>query len=85
MPGPAFRTGETVSLHPVEETDLPLVARLQDDPDVRRTMCWHRPQSGRQVNTSPSYCTVCFMRSTRGDGGPEYNCTLLSPNEPEDA
>jgi RimJ/RimL family protein N-acetyltransferase len=49
MPGPAFLTDERVSLHPIEESDLPFVAALRNDPDVRRTTYEHAPRNRRQV------------------------------------
>ena len=35
MPGPAFTTGDTVSLHPIEPGDHEFVQRGRNDPDVR--------------------------------------------------
>jgi len=35
MPGPAFATGDTVSLHPIEPEDHEFVQRGRNDPDVR--------------------------------------------------
>ncbi|WP_135820972.1 GNAT family N-acetyltransferase [Halostella litorea] len=35
MPGPAFATGDTVSLHPVEEEDYEFVQRGRNDPSTR--------------------------------------------------
>ncbi|WP_232703237.1 GNAT family N-acetyltransferase [Halobacterium wangiae] len=35
MPGPAFTTGDTVSLHPIEPEDHEFVQRGRNDPDVR--------------------------------------------------
>lgn len=34
MPGPAFLRGDTVDLHVVEESDLPFLQRLINDPEV---------------------------------------------------
>jgi len=39
MPGPIFRSGERVSLHPVEEDDLGAFARARNDPDLRVPLC----------------------------------------------
>jgi len=35
MPGPAFATGETVSLHPIEEEDYEFIQRGRNDPSTR--------------------------------------------------
>lgn len=35
MPGPAFTTGETVSLHPIEEEDYEFIQRGRNDPSTR--------------------------------------------------
>lgn len=35
MPGPVFRRGPDVTLRTVEEADLPFLAELRNDPDVR--------------------------------------------------
>jgi len=39
MPGPIFRSGERVSLHPVEEDDLDVFARARNDPALRVPLC----------------------------------------------
>lgn len=46
MPGPAFRRGEDVSLHTVEEDDLALLQRLRNDPAFRA-----RPAATTPENT----------------------------------
>lgn len=38
MAGPAFRRGESVALHTIEEEDLPFLKRLRNDPRVRHGM-----------------------------------------------
>ena len=49
IPGPAFLLGEPISLHPIEGSDLPFVAELRNDPEVRRTVYDHEPRNRRQV------------------------------------
>lgn len=45
MPGPVFRRGERVALHTLEREDLDLVARLRNDPELRRGPCPATPES----------------------------------------
>lgn len=45
MPGPVFRRGERVALHTLEREDLDLVARLRNDPELRRGLCPATPES----------------------------------------
>lgn len=45
MPGPEYRRGETVTLHPIEPDDAPFLATLLNDPDVRRGTGRAQPMS----------------------------------------
>jgi len=45
MPGPAFRRGERVALHTLEREDLDLIARLRNEPELRRGMTLVEPES----------------------------------------
>lgn len=45
MPGPVFRRGESVTLHPIEPEDAPYLVTLLNDPDVRRGTGRARPMS----------------------------------------
>lgn len=51
MPGPAFRVGEAVALHTIEREDLEFVARLRNDPEVRRGTTLTRPESDVELET----------------------------------
>lgn len=50
MPGPAFRSGPTVALCPVEEADLPFIAELRNDPDVRQGL-FATPENDETMET----------------------------------
>lgn len=45
MPGPVYRRGETVTLHPIEPADAPFLADVYNDPEVRRGTGRSRPMS----------------------------------------
>jgi RimJ/RimL family protein N-acetyltransferase len=45
MPGPAFRRGETVALHPITEDDLGFLQRNWNDPAVRSGMTTAFPET----------------------------------------
>lgn len=45
MPGPAFRRGEDVSLHTVEEDDLAILQRLRNDPAFRARTAATAPEN----------------------------------------
>lgn len=49
MPGPAFRRGESVALHTVEEEDLEFLRRLRNDPEIRLGMTFSRPENEREM------------------------------------
>jgi RimJ/RimL family protein N-acetyltransferase len=49
MPGPEFVRGETVSLHPIEEDDLPFVQRHKNDPAIRSGMTTATPQNAYEA------------------------------------
>jgi RimJ/RimL family protein N-acetyltransferase len=51
MPGPAFRVGETVALHTIERDDLPFLARLRNDPDIRRGTTMVYPEGDVELET----------------------------------
>lgn len=51
MPGPAFRAGETVGLHTLERADLDLVARLRNEPELRRGMTLALPESDVELES----------------------------------
>jgi RimJ/RimL family protein N-acetyltransferase len=48
MPGPVFLRGDDVTLHPVEEEDLPFLQRLVNHPDVRRDLGMTAPSNAAQ-------------------------------------
>lgn len=54
MPGPVFlhTDDDTVSLHTVEEADLPFLQRNWNDPDVRRLLRSPTPRNGKQAEKS---------------------------------
>lgn len=45
MPGPLFLDGERVTLHPVEEDDLPFLQSCVNHPRVRQNISAHRPKT----------------------------------------
>lgn len=49
MPGPAFRRGETVSLHTVEEDDLGFLQRLRNDPANRTRTLASAPENADEL------------------------------------
>ncbi|WP_255194817.1 GNAT family N-acetyltransferase [Halorarius litoreus] len=49
MPGPEFLRGDAVSLHPVEEDDLPFLQRHRNDPAIRSGMTTATPQNGYEA------------------------------------
>lgn len=49
MPGPAFRRGETVSLHTVEEDDLAFLQRLRNDPANRTRTSASAPENADEL------------------------------------
>lgn len=51
MPGPAFRIGEDVALHTIEREDLPFIARLRTDPDIRHGMALSLPESDVELES----------------------------------
>lgn len=48
MPGPPFLHGETVTLNPVDEEDLPFVQRVINDPEVWRSLGSATPKTMKQ-------------------------------------
>lgn len=49
MPGPAFRRGESVALHPSEEEDIEFLQRLHNDPEVRSGLTISLPQTRHEA------------------------------------
>lgn len=49
MPGPVFASGDTVSLHTIEEEDLDFLQRGRNHPDVRRPLTDVDPWNGEQM------------------------------------
>jgi RimJ/RimL family protein N-acetyltransferase len=49
MPGPVFATGDTVSLHTIEEEDLDFLQRGRNHPEIRRPLTDVDPQNGEQI------------------------------------
>lgn len=49
MPGPAFRRGETVALHPVSEEDVGFLHEHANDPEIRWGLTTASPQTRAQA------------------------------------
>jgi len=49
MPGPAFRRGETVALHPINEEDIDFLHENRNDPEVRWGLTTAFPQTREQA------------------------------------
>lgn len=49
MPGPVFLGGDEVTLHPVEEEDLPFLQRHRNDPAIRTGLTTTAPQNGYEA------------------------------------
>ncbi|MFB6269711.1 MAG: GNAT family N-acetyltransferase [Halobacterium sp.] len=79
MPGPVFATGDTVSLHTIEEDDLGFVQRGRNHPDIRRPLTDADPRNREQVreyfenNVSSDDgfgLLICVDESTAGTDSP---------------
>lgn len=49
MPGPAFLRGETVSLHPIEESDLEFLQEYRNRKEIRQPLTDSFPRNGHQM------------------------------------
>jgi RimJ/RimL family protein N-acetyltransferase len=49
VPGPVFATGDTVSLHTIEEADLDFLQRGRNHPEIRRPLTDVNPRNGEQI------------------------------------
>lgn len=49
MPGPPFCRGDVVSLHPIEEEDLPFTQRHSNDPAIRAGLTTAMPQNAYEA------------------------------------
>lgn len=48
MPGPVFLRGDDVTLHPVEDEDVPFLTELINDPDVWPSLAQYEPMNEDQ-------------------------------------
>ena len=63
MPGPAFATGDDVSLHPIEEADYEFLQRGRNDPSTRipltNTLIRRREDVAERVEDAEHYYLIC--------------------------
>lgn len=78
MPGPAFRTGDRVALHTVEEADLPFCKRLRNDPEIRRGMTFSRAENDQVIEEWFEE----HVSETAGEGAQFLICPRDAPDEP---
>ncbi|WP_255151191.1 GNAT family N-acetyltransferase [Halorarius halobius] len=78
MPGPAFRTGEAVALHTVEEDDLEFLKRLRNDPEIRHGMTFSRPEN----ETAIEEWFEEHVSETTGEGAQFLVCPRDAPGDP---
>jgi len=62
MPGPAFRRGESVALHPDEEEDIEFLQRNRNDPAIRTGLTTAFPQTRHEAEEA-------FERHSEDDDG----------------
>jgi RimJ/RimL family protein N-acetyltransferase len=83
MPGPIFLHGERVTLHTIEEEDVPFVHRLVNDPAVRRRLgMWepHTEKSEREwVEKANKDGAAHFIVGAEGE--PVGSVGVKPPNE----
>lgn len=90
MAGPAFRRGESVALHTVEEEDLEFLGRLRNDPEIRFGMTFSTPESEREltewfedhVSQTDGEGAQFLVVPEEGDGSPVGFVSLFDVQRP---